>query len=78
MWQAGWRAGWLGGVLAGHVHGTGDHLTQQGYLATSTEKVLCCHLDLPLRLFLFGTSKDHPGPRAISKIMKWVKIVVCS
>ena len=29
-------------------------------------------------LYFFGTGKGHNGPRAISKIMKWVPIVLCS
>ena len=27
---------------------------------------------VPLQTYLFGTTKGHKGPRAISKMMKWV------
>ena len=38
--------------------------------------VLSCQA--PLRMYLSGTAKGHYGPRAISKIMKWVPTVLCS
>ena len=53
---------------------------RQGCLATSMGQVLCRHLDLasraPFRMHLFGTAKGRNGPRAISRIMKWVPIVL--
>ena len=32
----------------------------------------------PLRMYLFETAKGRNRPRAISKIVKWVPIVLCS
>ena len=32
----------------------------------------------PLWMYLLGTAKGHDWVRAISKIMKWVRIVLCS
>ena len=50
----------------------GQHRTQhaqRSYLATSTGNV---------QIFLFGTATSHNGPRAISKIVKWVPPFLCS
>ena len=46
----------------------------------SMEKVLCCRLDLTpgVSAEVLGTAKGLNGPRAISKTMKWVLIVLCS
>ena len=50
---------------------------RRGYSAMlSFGSVLSCRA--PLRMYFFGTAKGHNGPRAISKIMKWMPIVVCS
>ena len=38
--------------------------------------VLLCRV--PLRTYLFGTAKGHNGPRATSKIVKWVPMVLCA
>ena len=55
----------------------------RSYLATCTGKVLCCRLDVcscarHLCECFFGSMMRQNGPRAISKIMKWVPIVLCS
>ena len=53
--------------LFGDLHGKGVVLSSGFVLSRQA----------PLRMHLFGTAEGHNGPRAISKIMKWLPIVMC-
>ena len=67
--QGGGRGGTAhAALLSGDVHGKGFVLSLGFVLPRRA----------PLRMYLFGAAKGHDRLRAISKIVKWVPIVLCS
>ena len=55
-------------LFGNHFHGKG--------VVLSSGFVLSCRASV--QMYFFGTTEGHNGPRAISKIMKWVPTVLCS